>query len=101
MLQEFIADGVIEECSSTDEEKKYRMILNVKQLNFHVDYIHFKMDTLDSCLLLMDRNCFMASVDLENAYHSVPMHPDYTKYFKFSVNGKMFKYLVLPQGYRE
>ena len=35
---------------SFDSDKKYRMILNVKQLNTHVKYVHFKMDTLESCL---------------------------------------------------
>ena len=71
-----------------DTTKKYRMILNVKQLNIHVEYVHFKMDTLESCLNLMDPDCYMASIDLENAYHSVPIHPDYTKNFKFLVDNQ-------------
>ena len=100
MLCEFVADGIIKKCERekedfvstvflrekrtfTDTSKKYRMILNVKQLNIYVEYVHFKMDTLDSCLNLMDPDCYMASIDLENAYHSVPIHPDYTKFFKF------------------
>ena len=84
-----------------DTTKKYRMILNVKQLNIHVEYVHFKMDTLESCLNLMDPDCYMASIDLENAYHSVPIHPDYTKNFKFLVDNQLYKYRVLPQGYRD
>ncbi|GFN87753.1 hypothetical protein PoB_001425900 [Plakobranchus ocellatus] len=59
------------------------------------------MDTLVSCLNLMERECFMASIDLENAYHSVPVHPDYTKFLKFIVEDQLYKYLVLPQGYRD
>ena len=30
-----------------------------------------------------------------------PIHPDYTKYLKFTVNERLYKYLVLPQGYRD
>ena len=30
-----------------------------------------------------------------------PIHPDYTEYLKFTVNEKLYKYLVLPQGYRD
>ena len=118
MLCEFVADGVIEKCERekgdfvstvflrekrtfADTTKKYRMILNVKQLNIHVEYVHFKMDTLESCLNLMDPDCYMASIDLENAYHSVPIHPDYTKFFKFLVGNQLYKYCVLPQGYRD
>ena len=83
------------------EEKKYRLILNVKDLNMHVEYVHFKMDSLESCLNLMEPNCYMASIDLSNAYHSVPMHPNFTKYLKFKIDHQVYKYLVLPQGFRD
>ena len=118
MLCEFVADGVIEKCEReqgdfvstvflrekrtfAETTKKYRMILNVKQLNSQVEYVHFKMESLESCLNLMDPDCCMASIDLENAYKSVPIHPDYTKFFKFLVDNQLYKYCVLPQGYRD
>ena len=81
--------------------KKYRMIFNVKQLNTHVKYVHFNMDTLESCLNLMEHCCYMASLDLTNAYHAVPIHTEDTKYLKFVVHDQLYKYLVLPQGYRD
>ncbi|GFN81283.1 Gag-Pol polyprotein [Plakobranchus ocellatus] len=59
------------------------------------------MDTLESCLNLVERHCFMASIDLANAYHSVATHKDFTKYFKFQFKQQLYKYLVLPQGYRD
>ncbi|GFO07576.1 Gag-Pol polyprotein [Plakobranchus ocellatus] len=59
------------------------------------------MDTLESCLNLMERGCYMASIDLENAYHSVPIHSEYTKFLKFKIDDQLYKYLVLPQGYRD
>lgn len=118
MIKQLEIDGVIEKCEREDGDyvnnvflrekkydcesyKKYRMILNVKELNKQVEYVHFKMDTLESCLNMMDRNCFMASIDLSNAYHAIPMHSDYTKYFKFQYEGHLYKYLVLPQGFRD
>jgi hypothetical protein len=48
------------------------MILNLKQLNEHVAYHHFKMDTIQTALKLMHPSCFMASVDLKDAYYLVP-----------------------------
>ena len=81
--------------------KKFRMILNVKELNSHVRYVHFKMDTLDTCLNLMEPSCYMASLDLSDAYHTIPMHPDSTKYLKFQLDSQIYKYLVLPQGFRD
>ena len=59
------------------------------------------MDSLESCLNLMEYNCFMASIDLADAYHSIPMHPSHTKFLKFEVKGQSYKYLVLPQGYKD
>ena len=41
----------------------------------------------------------MASIDLAEAYHSIPMHPSRTKFLKFEVKGQFYKYLVLPQWY--
>ena len=38
----------------------YRLILNLKNLNDHVQYQHFKMDTLQSAIRLMTPNCYMA-----------------------------------------
>ena len=53
---------------------KYRMILNLKGLNEHIEYHHFKMDTLWSAVRLMTYfKCSMASLDLKDAYYSVPI----------------------------
>ena len=43
-----------------------------KQLSENV-YKYFKMDTLESALRLMIKDCFMDRVDLRNAYHTIPM----------------------------
>ena len=48
-----------------------RMILNLKRLNQSVEYVHYKMDTLETALKLITPNCFMASVDLRSAYHTL------------------------------
>ena len=87
-----------------DIVKQYRMILNVKELNHHVQYIHFKMDSLEFCSTLIEHDCFMAgnsSIDMEDACHSVPIHPNYTKYLKFIINERLYKYFVLHKGYRD
>ena len=60
----------------------YRMILNLKPLNEFVLYHHFKMDTIQTALKLMRPGCFMASVDLKDAYYSVPVAKEDRKYLK-------------------
>ena len=44
----------------------HRLFLNLKSLNEHVEYHHFKMDTLQSEIRLMTPNCILASVDLRD-----------------------------------
>ena len=40
----------------------------------------------------------MASVDLEKAYYSVPIHPDHRKFLRFEFMGQLYQYCVLPNG---
>ena len=74
------------------------MILNLKNLNKHVQYNHFKMDTLQSVISLMTPNCFMASVDLKDAYYSVPIAAAHQKYLKFEWGGKLYQFICFPNG---
>jgi hypothetical protein len=60
-----------------------RMILNLKSLNKFITYYHFKMETVWSAIRSMTPGCYMASIDLKDAYYSVPIHADYHKYLKF------------------
>ena len=36
---------------------------------------------------MMRPSCYMASIDLKDAYYSVPMHKNYQKYLKFYSGG--------------
>ena len=48
------------------------MILSLKALNKHIQNFHLKMETLASAIKLMTPKCFMATVDLKDAYYTVP-----------------------------
>lgn len=43
-------------------------ILNLKELNKHIVYHHFKMDSLHSATQLMKPNCCMAVLDLKDNF---------------------------------
>ena len=77
----------------------FRMILNLKQFNESVEYHHFKMDTLETVTRMMKPGCFMASVDLKDAYYTVPIHSVHQKYLKFMFNGTLYQYTCLPNGW--
>ena len=76
----------------------HRVILNLKQFNEFVEYYHFKMDTLEKAIKMMKPVCFMASIDLKDAYYTVPVHPSHQKYLKFIFNGTRYQYTCLPNG---
>ena len=47
-----------------------RMILNLKNINKYANKLHFKMDTLNTIIQLVEKDCFMASTDLK--VHTIP-----------------------------
>ena len=63
-----------------------------------VQYHHFKMDSLDTVLQMLKSSCFMASIDLKDAYYSVPIATADQKYLKFLWRGKLYKYVCFPNG---
>ena len=94
-IQKLLAKGVITKCEQETGEDispvlirqkpdgLCRLILNLKNLNEDMPYIHFNMETLQSVLSLILPGRYLASLDLKDAYYSVPVHPDHTKFLKF------------------
>lgn len=80
------------------KDGEYRMILNLKDLNKHVSYHHFKMDTFESALKLINKDDQMCSVDLRHAYYTVPIADEHQKYLRFLWKDKLFQYTCLPNG---
>lgn len=76
----------------------YRTIFNMKLLNTLIQYEHFKMDTLDTAKSLLRKNWFLSSVDLRDAYFTVPVAPEYRKYLRFQFNGTLYEFQAMPQG---
>lgn len=52
------------------KDGSYRFILNLKRFNEVVSHYHFKMDSLSTITKLVTKNCFMAAIDLKDAYYS-------------------------------
>ena len=75
-----------------------RVILNLKRLNQFVEYHHFKMDNIRTVLASVTPGCFMASIDLKGAYHSVKIAEDFQKYLKFYWNGQLYQFTCYPNG---
>ena len=79
----------------------YRLILNLKQLNKHIEYEHFKMESLQSVLNTIRPNCWMTSVDLKDAFYPVSIYPDHQKFLKFKWQGHCYAFRGMPKGFSE
>lgn len=53
--------------------KKDGSCLNSKQFNDHAVYHHFKMGTIASTISMVKPQCFMAFVNLKDAFYPVPI----------------------------
>lgn len=71
----------------TKSNGKIRIILNLKPLNKFIAYEHFKMEHLDFVCELTQPGDWFASIDLSDAYFSVPIHKSHWKYLKFFLEG--------------
>ena len=112
-ISQLLNKGVIEYCESEEGEyfsnlfttlKKdgtYRTILNLKSLNKECDKAHFKMESLKNALHMVRRGSFLASIDIKDAFYSVPIHITHKKYLRFMWHGDMLQFRAMPNGYCE
>ncbi len=75
-----------------------RIILDLSKLNEYLEYHHFKMDTFDVASKMVTKDCYMASLDLKDAYYSVPIAIEDRKYLKFYWNNTLWQYKALCNG---
>jgi reverse transcriptase-like protein len=67
-------------------DSSYRLIINLKRLNEFLDNQRFKMEDYRTVRTLLRKDSYMSKIDLQDAYHSVPIHKDFRKYLRFSWN---------------
>ena len=78
-----------------------RLILNLKQFNHYIQYKHFKMENLQDVLDLMKPGVWMSSIDLRDAYYTIPVNSAHQKYLTFSWRGTLYCYTCMPNGYSQ
>ena len=78
----------------------HRFILNLKKFNKQLDKIHFKMESIKNVIRMVTPGCWMASIDLKDAYYSIWVNPEHQRFLKFYWDGA-FQYVSMPNGYRD
>nr|CAH7749579.1 unnamed protein product [Callosobruchus chinensis] len=75
-----------------------RLIINLKQLNAFIKTDHFKLEDHKTVARLITPGCFLAKVDLQDAYFLVPIHRHYRKYLRFRFANCLYEYNCLCFG---
>ena len=61
-------------------------------------YDHFIMEHLDAVCSIVTKGDYFVSIDLQDAYFSIPIHRDHKKFLRFFLGGQLFQYNVLCFG---
>ena len=75
-----------------------RSVINLKYLNKFVKSEHFKMEGLHTVKALLQKNDWMAKIDLKDAFFMVPIAPQFRKFLLFSVGLQTYQFRCLPFG---
>lgn len=75
-----------------------RLILNLKSLNKYVECNHFKIEDHKTVSRLVSVDCYMALIDLKDAYTLIPIKKSDRKYLRFRFKNKIYQYNCLPFG---
>ena len=63
-----------------------------------VKYEHFKMDGIKTIINMVTRNCFIATIDLKDAYYIVAISRLFQKILNFKWKGKLYCFACFPNG---
>ena len=80
------------------EKGIYRPIIDLSELNKFLIVPKFRMDTLAKVVKDLCQGLWGTSIDLDNAYYSVLMAPEFQKYLAFTLRDRTFVFQVLPFG---
>lgn len=75
-----------------------RPVINLKPLNQFIQKQKFKMEGAKLIRDLLRRKDWMISIDLKDAYLSVPISPQHRKFLRFPWKDSLFEFQCLPFG---
>lgn len=76
----------------------YRLVLNLKKLNEFVTTEHFKIEDHKTVLKSITKDCYMATIDLTDAYYLIPVREEDRIFLRFFFEGVLYQFCVLPFG---
>ena len=75
-----------------------RPIIDLSELNTHIQCNHFKMETPHSIQTALQPGEWTFQIDIKDAYLHIPVHRDFRKYLRFTVGTEVYQFKTLPFG---
>lgn len=75
-----------------------RMIIDLRRVNQYLDVPKFKTTTFREAKQLVTTGCWMAKLDVKDAFWHLPVHPQDRQYLAFEWKGQTYRYNVAPFG---
>ena len=75
-----------------------RPIIDLSTLNTYIAFQRFHMETPQSVLCSIRQGDWLISLDLQDAYLQVPVHPESRRYLRFTMGGVPYQFRVLCFG---
>lgn len=76
----------------------WRLVIDLSRLNQFLRVPRFKMETTRSVATAVQRDDWAVSLDLQDAYFHVPVHPEFQPFLRFYFEGKVYQFKALPFG---
>ena len=76
----------------------WRPVIDLSCLNRFVRLSHFRMETAQSVLQSFRSGNWLISLDLQDAYLQVPVHPQSRRFLRFCLGSQVYKFRVLCFG---
>ena len=76
----------------------WRPVINLSRLNHFVQLSHFHMETAQSVFQFIRPGDWMISLDLQDAYLQVPVHPESRRFLHFFLGDTTYQFRVLCFG---
>ena len=79
-------------------QQKWRPVIDLSRLNQLLRIERFKMETPESIRTSLNTGEWVTSIDVEDAYLHIPIHPRSRKYLRFAHRSQIYQFTSLPFG---
>jgi len=76
----------------------WRPVIDLSALNKFLIIPHFKMETFRSIIHALQPNEWVCSIDLQDAYFHIAVHPRFRKFLRFTLSNRVYQFRAMPFG---